>query len=377
MIKKLFGATVFLLLTLFHACPVSAEEACVPPRISAESAVLIEADIGEVIYEKNALEKLPMASTTKIMTALLAIEDQNPDELFSVPRETVGVEGSSVYLTEGEKVTMRDLIYAIMLESANDAAETIAYRIGGSIDGFVRLMNEKAEELGLFDTHFTNPHGLDDPYHFTTARDLAKLTCEALKNPDFEKIVSTYSIDAFTVGTKRKLVNHNRLLKTLDGTIGVKTGFTKRSGRCLVSAVRRNGVLTVAVTLNDPNDWSDHKALHEYGQSIFRRAELAGENAVSFDIPVIGGETSRVRCTSADSFFAFIKSGQKTRMTIEADRFVPAPVRKGDALGKAVFTVDGEVVGSIPLYAENDVPEKPGKISFIERLLRSFGRMTW
>ena len=256
--KRIGTICLSLLFALFSALSSRAETPRVKPTVSAESAILIEANTGDVVFESNSRKVLPMASTTKIMTALVALENGNLDEKFSVPEEATDVEGSSVYLTAGETVTMRDLLYALMLESANDAATAIAFRIGGSVGGFASLMNEKAEELCLEDTHFTNPHGLDDPEHYTTAYDLCKLTCAAIENAEFEKIVSTLSADAFSCGTRRTLVNHNRLLRSLYGAIGVKTGFTKRSGRCLVSAVRRDCVLTVAVTLNDPNDWSDH-----------------------------------------------------------------------------------------------------------------------
>ncbi len=375
--KKRIGAACFALLTSLLLTPSAlAEKAANTPRVSAESAALFEADTGDVIFEVNGRKKLPMASTTKIMTALVALEEGDLDERFTVPREAVGVEGSSVYLAEGETVTLRDLLFALMLESANDAAEAIACRIGGSSSGFAVMMNEKAEELGLRDTSFSNPHGLDDPDHYTTAYDLGKLTCAALENAEFEKIVSTRSISVFTYGTERTLVNHNRLLQSLDGAIGVKTGFTKRSGRCLVSAVRRNGVLTVAVTLNDPNDWSDHRSLHEYGQSLYKRSVLAEPGSVSVDIPVIGGDVQRVRCTCSDALSAVLKREQKAKVTVEAPRFVPAPVMRGDALGKAVFTSGGRIIGSVPLCAETDVGERNEKRSFLEKILEFLGRAT-
>ncbi|MBR6917945.1 MAG: D-alanyl-D-alanine carboxypeptidase [Clostridia bacterium] len=360
----------------FPSAPAYAGTGSAAPRVSAESAFLMEADVGDVIFETEAKKRLPMASTTKIMTALVALGSGDLDEPFPVPPEAVGVEGSSVYLTEGETVTLRDLIFALMLESANDAATAIAYRVAGSVEKFADLMNEKAKELELNDTHFTNPHGLDDPDHFTTAFDLAKLTCAALRDPEFERIVSKRSAVAFSGGSERTLVNHNRLLRSLDGTIGVKTGFTKKSGRCLVSAVRRDGVLTVAVTLNDPNDWSDHRAMHEYGQSLYQNCKLSEPGTVKVDLPVIGGNASRVRCSSCDTFSAVVKKGQKTKMTVEAPRFVAAPVKRGDALGKAVFHVGGVFLGSVPLYAENDVSERTEKRTFFEKILEFLGKAT-
>ena len=375
--KKRIGAVCFALAAAsFFALSFRTEAASAVPHVSAESAILIEADTGDVVFETNARKKLPMASTTKIMTALVALENGDPDEEFPVPDEATEIEGSSVYLAAGERVTLRDLLYALMLESANDAAAAIAYRVGGSIDGFAGMMNDKAEELGLCDTHFTNPHGLDDPDHYTTAYDLGRLTCAALENAEFEKIVSTKSTNAFSCGTPRTLVNHNRLLRSLDGAIGVKTGFTKRSGRCLVSAVRRDGVLTVAVTLNDPNDWTDHRALHEYGQLQYQSITLALPGSASVEIPVVGGNAGRVRCSAADPLNAVLKRGQKVRMTVEAPRFVPAPVSRGDALGKAVFKADGKVIGSVPLYAETEVTARNEKRTFFEKILEFLGKAT-
>ncbi len=373
---KIKSAAVFIILSLFpfYVLSAGADRSPPEPRVSAESAVLIEADTNEIIYKLNDEKRLPMASTTKIMTSLIALENGDLDEEFSIPADAVGVEGSSVYLKEGETVTLRDLLFALMLESANDAAAAIAYRIGGDVERFSELMNKKAQELGLENTHFTNPHGLDDKDHFTTSYDLAKLTCIALANEEFERIVSTRETDAFLCGTPRKLVNHNRLLNSLDGAIGVKTGFTRRSGRCLVSAVKRDGVLTVAVTLNDPNDWSDHRSLHEYGQSLYKRRKLTEPGSISVDIPVIGGEKSKVRCSCDDTLLVVLKNKEKTKLTVEAPRFVPAPVRRGDAIGKVVFCVHGKTVGSAPLYAESDVAEKRAKQSFFEKILELLGK---
>ncbi len=343
--------------------------------VSAKSAVLIEADGGDVIFEKNADEKLPMASTTKIMTAVVALENCDAEKTVTVSPDAVGVEGSSVYLEAGEKILMRDLLYAMMLESANDAASAIAIDAAGSIEAFAELMNEKAESLGLSDTHFTNPHGLDDEEHYTSARDLARLTAYALKNPDFRRIVSTWktTIPLPDGDGTRLLLNHNRLLKSYGPTIGVKTGFTKRSGRCLVSAAERDGVTLIAVTLSDPDDWADHKAMLEYGFERYERRVLA-EKAVSIELPVIGGAASGVRCTSTESPVLTLPKGTRVVMRVEADRFVPAPVKKGDALAKAIFSAEGRDVAQIPLFAVCDVPESTKRLGLFERILQFFGR---
>ena len=237
-------------------------------RLSAKSAVLYDPHSESFLYSKNADTRLPMASTTKIMTALVAIESASLEATVDISDDAIGTEGSSLYLKEGERMTMGDLLFGLMLRSANDAAAAIAYEISGSIEAFADKMNEKAESLGLTDTHFTNPHGLDDKEHYTTARELAIITGEALKNDTFLQIVSTKKqIITNSDGESRLLINHNKLLNMYENTIGVKTGFTKKSGRCLVGAAERDGVRLITVTINAPDDWKDHIALFDYGFS--------------------------------------------------------------------------------------------------------------
>ena len=212
---------------------VSAEPAT--PGVSASAAILMEAESGTVVFEKNADEMRSMASTTKIMTGLLALETEDPQTLVTVSPKAVGVEGSSVYLYQNEQLTVEDLVYAVMLESANDAAAAVAIHVAGSIEAFAELMNRKAESLGMTHTHFSNPHGLDAADHYTTARDLATLARYALQNEEFRTVVSTKRRVIPLRGNEgaRLLLNHNRLLRSYSGAIGVKTGFTKKSGRCL------------------------------------------------------------------------------------------------------------------------------------------------
>ena len=255
-----FFAAALAAATIFSAISVSAA----PPGVSAESAVLVSAD-GVILYEKNARERRGMASTTKIMTALVAIENLSLDDIVSFPAEAQA-EGSSAYFAPGENVSVRDLLYALMLRSANDAAACIAITAAGSIEGFARMMNERAADIGLCDTHFDNPHGLDSDTHYSTALDMARLTIEALKNPTFREIVSTkvYVCRSLSDGYDRTFQNHNRLLGR-DGIFGVKTGFTRACGRCLVTACERDGRTLVAVTLSAPDDWKDHTELYDYG----------------------------------------------------------------------------------------------------------------
>lgn len=262
--ERIIVFTIFLIfIFIFYSTVIfSASEI----RLSAKSAVLYDPRSESFLYSKNADARLPMASTTKIMTALVAIESSSLEATVDISDDAVGTEGSSLYLKKGEKMTMGDLLFGLMLRSANDAAAAIAYEISGSIEAFAEKMNEKAEVLGLTDTHFTNPHGLDDKEHYTTARELAIITGEALKNDTFLRIVSTKKqIITNSDGESRLLINHNKLLNMYENTIGVKTGFTKKSGRCLVGAAERDGVRLITVTINAPDDWKDHTTLLDYG----------------------------------------------------------------------------------------------------------------
>jgi D-alanyl-D-alanine carboxypeptidase len=297
---------------------------------------------------------MSMASTTKIMTALVAVESADISKIISVPKDAVGVEGSSIYLFEGERLTLEDLLYAMLLESANDAAAAIAIAVGGSIEEFAEMMNDKATSLGLGDTHFANPHGLDHEEHYTTARSLAIIAREALKNETLAKIFATKkkTIPQNNTEGGRLLINHNKLLSNYDGAIGVKTGFTKKSGRCLVSAAQRDGVRLICVTLSAPDDWRDHTTLLNYGFSNYSSHLLASENELRYTIPVIGGDKEYITVTNRDALRATLPNNTpNVKVTIELPRFVYAPVREGDEIGKAIFTSNGKAIAELPLLA--------------------------
>ena len=306
---------------------------------SASAAVLIEAESGDVIYEKDAHSRRGPASTTKIMTAIVAAEHSSPDEIVTVDSRAANVEGSSAYLYAGEKVTMETLMYALMLRSANDAAAAIAYHVAGGIEEFAAMMNEKAAELGLCDTHFVNPHGLDDGEHYTSAYDLAMIARAALENETVRKIVGTktYSATMEEGDATRVFVNHNRLLFTYDDIIGVKTGFTKKCGRTLVSAANRDGVTVIAVTLNDGDDWRDHRALLDEGFSLYERVTL---------------------CRAGDFETTVEYSGGKVTLSAESDLSVTLPRERGEikvteeysaAGGNVRFYLDGKIIGEAKL----------------------------
>ena len=339
---------------------------------SAGSAVLLDASGSEVhtLWEQNADERRGPASTTKIMTALVAAEQMPLSQKITVPKEAVGIEGSSVYLTEGEVLTLEELLCCTLLESANDAATAVAIAVGGSIDGFAELMNKKCDELGLKSTHFVNPHGLDDGEHYTTARELGIIAAAALENDALKKIFSTYKMTVSSPdGCTRLLINHNRLLKSIEGCIGVKTGYTKATGRCLVSAAERDGLRLIAVTLDDGNDWHDHTLMLEAGFEAYERVELCEYvNIIPPEISVSDGEQSRVRTLARCSVFATIpKSGTDIEYRIEAVSALPSPVFRGQNAGEIVFLSNGKEIARTELVTAYAAAKKKEK-GFWEKL---------
>lgn len=345
-------------------------------ELSAASAVLIEAQTMSVLKAKEANVPRPMASTTKIATAITAIElweqrGLSLCDVVTVDAAAVGIEGSSVYLSAGERITMEDLLYAVMLESANDAAAAVALAVSGSEAEFSDEMNSLARRVGLEQTHFVNPHGLDDENHYTTAYELAKLTAYALENDTFADIVSTRKrvVASTEGGASRVLVNHNRLLGEYEGTIGVKTGFTKRSGRCLVSAVERDGITLIAVTLSAPSDWSDHRRLYDAGFGIYERVTLGSPDADRRLVPVVGGKSEFVTCTVGESSSAVMESGTADlRTVVECERFCYAPVERGETVGRIIWYNGETEIGRAPLIAEQSVDMVRYRAGFIERI---------
>ena len=365
--KKLFLAAMAAVL-LIHAIPVNVHAA---PGVSAHAAVLMEASSGDVLMDTRAHEHLPMASTTKIMTALVALEHSDLAKSVKISDKAVGVEGSSVYLKAGEVLTMEQLLCALMLESANDAAAAIAIEVAGDIESFAAMMNETAARIGLTDTHFTNPHGLDNAEHYSSAYDLAILTRYALQNPDFARIVSTYKMNIPLNGDEgiRVLINHNRMLKYYDGAIGVKTGYTKRCGRCLVSAATRDGVTMIAVTLSAPDDWRDHTAMLDYGFSLYECAELAQPGQIRCALSCLGSTSESVSASNRDGVSLILprEHGEITHVT-EANRYLCAPVMAGDTVGEIVFFCDGTEIARTPLYAEEDADALPRPKGHLARI---------
>ncbi len=359
--KAIFGVFLIFLLS-FSAGAV--------PSVSARSAILIEANTGLVLFEKNADEELPMASVTKMMTALLVLE-RVPDlsALVTVSESAVQTEGSALYLKPGEQLSVSDLLYGLMLESGNDAANLLAEYVTGDNASFAALMTKQAHTIGATHTAFQNPSGLPADGHYSTARDLALIAKVALQNETFRQIVSTEraTIDATDQYGTRYLKNHNKLLKLYDGTIGVKTGFTKKAGRCLVSAAERNGIRLIAVTLNAGDDWNDHMKLFDFG---FPRVTKAGEELpVPKSIPLVGG-TEAVAPLQCDLSHAVIVDGEM-EFSIELPRFLYAGGHTGEPVGVAHLETGG-ATQQFPITLATDTPAKTTKRSFFEKLFEFF-----
>ena len=372
----LYLAVIFIAVLIFSLLTVYAASATKKhlssSSVSARAAVLYEPETQSFIFEKNADERLPMASTTKIMTALIAIENSSLDEIVEVDDCAIGTEGSSAYLKNGDALTMEELLYALMLSSANDAAVAIACHVGGDVEGFAALMNEKAESLGLCNTHFTNPHGLDDKEHYTTARELAIISACALENDTLREISSTYKKSFITEERSRTYINHNKLLNRYEDSIGLKTGFTKRSGRCLVGAAVRDGLRFITVTLDAPNDWNDHEQLFDLGYNTLEKINLSKCGDHSYSIGVIGGTEDRLTVSCKEEKAIILRKDENIiEEHIKLLPFTLAPINEGDTLGEVIFTLNGKEIERTPITADFSIAkkEKPG---FWKRLASVF-----
>lgn len=359
--KNTMLAALLLAALLFSVFTISvASRAGV--SLSAKSAALYEPSTDSFLIEKNSNIRLPMASTTKIMTAIVALENAELTDTVTVDERSAGIEGSSAYLSVGDKYTLSDMLYALMLASANDAASAIACSVCGSVEGFVSLMNKKCDELSLTDTHFENPSGLDSNEHYTTARDLAKLSAYALKNDTFRRLCSTYKKSIGSDENTRHFVNHNKLLKQYPDSIGVKTGYTKKCGRCLVSAAERDGVLLVGVTLDAPNDWQDHKNMLDYGFSALENRKIADVGDFRFEIPILFSDNETVTAQNLTACKAILPIGKDVISEVQIPPYLIAPVEYGEVVGKVVFKANDNIIATLDIVATNDIhpASKPG-----------------
>lgn len=322
---------------------------------SAKSAILVHADTGTVLYEQNADERMLIASTTKIMTAIVALEHCELDEVVEVDGRSAGTEGSSMYIKAGEEYTVEQLLYGLMLASGNDAAAALALHVAGSVEDFAALMNEKAAELGMTGSSFKNPHGLDEEGHYSTARDMAKLAAYCMENADFAQIAGTVS---YTVG-EQTFVNHNRLLREYEGCLGLKTGYTMAAGRTLVSCAERDGARYVCVTLSDPDDWDDHKALYDWAFANYSFAEVIPAGLVC-EVPVISGSAHTADAQTEGAAYALLKNGESCTTRLELPSFVFAPVEAGESAGRAVACMGGREIASVRMSYAEEIPIEKG-----------------
>jgi D-alanyl-D-alanine carboxypeptidase (penicillin-binding protein 5/6) len=337
--------------------------------LSAVSGILIDGNSGRILYEKNSHEKMPMASTTKIMTALVAIENGKLEDKVNIKKTGVGIEGSSIYLRDGEIISLRDLLYGLMLRSGNDAAVSIADHVGQGVDNFIDLMNKKAEEVGAVNTNFMNPHGLPNDNHYTTAYDLALITREALKHEEFKDIVK-----AKTWTAKRDennyFYNKNQTLWEYEGGDGVKTGYTMRAGRCLVSSATRKGMQLIAVVLNAGDWFNDNYKLLNYGFEKYTSYIIYDKNQYMTKVPIVNGKKEYVFLVAENSLTYPLKEGEKSKVKISIDNptILEAPIEKGEVLGSIQTYLDGQLIRKDNLI----VKESIDKISFIDKIINMF-----
>lgn len=327
----------------------------------ASSMALIEAETGEVLASENAGARLPMASTTKIMTALITLENCDPDELVEIPDEAVGVEGSSIGLGCGETMTVRDLVYGLMLASGNDAAIALAVHVAGSVPAFVDMMNARAEEMGLEKTHFITPNGLHAQGHLTTAYELCLLTAEAIKNEAFRTVVSTKYYEAESGIIPRTFKNKNSLLWDYDGAFGVKTGYTMAAGRCLVFGAERDGMTVIGAVLNCRPMFQAAAELMDYAFSEYSKEIVADKSETAARVFVENSENCILEVCPKESIITVMHRSEERsfRTEVRLNEHISAPVKAGQTVGELTVTLNGEIAGRTDLVAASDV-KTPG-----------------
>ena len=364
MCKKI-AAFIIAAAVLFLVC-------CLPvyalSGISAESCIVMDVATNQVIYEDGARARMSMASTTKIMTGILAIEMLEPDEIVRITPQMVTVEGSSMGLQTGDEISVRGLLSGLLLESGNDAANAIALHMAKTVPDFAKIMNEKAQKLGMKDTKFVTPSGLDDKEHLTTAYDMALLASHAMKNELFAEIVSSKKEKVTFVSPPKTVTyyNHNRLLSMYDGAIGVKTGFTKKSGRCLVSAAMRDGAKIVAVTLNASSDWNDHKKLLDYGFTQMEKVVL--DDSLPQSVDVVSSDKTKIGIyVNEDASVTLIKTDKKLDRVINLPRFLYADIQKDDRVGEICYYYNGSLIYTADVFAAEDARISVRELGFWEK----------
>lgn len=359
LIKKLFYSLFLCVVFIFSSINSGVAVLCSAidePSVSAYSAILINANTNEVIYSKDAEQTRSMASTTKIMTAILAIESGKMQEQVLITEAMVGEQGTSIGLTVGYEMTLETLIYGLLLESGNDAANAVAVYLGGTIENFAAMMNEKAQEIGMVGTNFVTPSGLDDDEHYTTAYDMALLGSYAIKNDVFCEICSTQSIQVSYIEPEKDVTfsNHNSFLTAYDGAFGIKTGYTTKSGRCLVTAVEQDGVVLVAVTLNASDDWNDHCKMYDYGFAVTQSSTVQIDFATT--VRVYGSKNSQINVELSQ--YEYTYSSMRLIDEFEQKVYLPqmlyAPISRGDSIGWIELYYEGVLIETVEILAQEE-----------------------
>ena len=361
---------------MWGSLPVSAETA-ESVSVSAYAAVLYEPVSGTVLFEKNSREVLPVASTTKIMTALLAFESEHRGNPVAITPEMISVEGSSMGLRAGEVLALGDIARGMMMASGNDGANAIALYLSDSAEAFSEKMNARAAELHMMQTHFVTPSGLDAEGHGSTAYDMALLAAEAMQNEEFAAAVGRMTLSVPFISPEKtvRYENHNRLLKLYPDCTGIKTGFTKKAGRCLVSSAERDGARFICVTLNAPDDWNDHMNLYDYGfAQLAERTYTAGFQPIS--LPVVGGEKECISLTLQTQESAVLPKDVTVTARCILPQFVYAPVEKGDVIGCVRYSVNGKVLKETPLVSSEDCALQKDERTWLQKWFARFLRST-
>ncbi len=379
MLAKIIGALFICFITLLLPAPAQAAQ----PDLKASAAVLIDAKTGQILYEKKAHTRLDPASTTKILTAIIAIESGRLDEEVTVSAKAAGTAGSSMHLQVGQKILLRELVAGLLLRSGNDAAVAIAEFLAGSISDFIVIMNNKAQSLGAYNSHFRNPHGLTAPGHYSSAFDLAWLARYAMLNPLFADIVNTRQTNIDWLDPRgrehdQNLKNTNKLLWMLEEADGVKTGTTGAAGPCLVSSATRGNQRLIAVVLHDHSRWVDSMRLLTWGFTNFKLYEYAEKDAVLSALPVERGLTPVIDAMVADHAALAVESKNYPRVTVEVDlpETVTAPVYQGQKLGEIVFFVNDQAVKTVDIVAGQDAEERTPVRVFLNHLINCFKKLS-
>ena len=368
--RRILAVGMAMVLTAVSPAVAAAGE----PQVSAQAAALIEAESGRTVFAKNETEQLSMASTTKIMTALLTLEEieASGDREVTITDEMVRVEGSEMGLLPGCRLTLYDLAVGMLTVSGNDAANSAAYAIDGALSAFADRMNRRAETLGLENTHFVTPSGLDADGHYSTALDMARLGAAAIRNPEFRSICSQRQMTVSFAYPEQTyhLTNHNKMLSLYDGCVGIKTGYTKKSGRCLVTAAERDGILLVAATLNAPDDWNDHRAMLDYGFSQIETFSPDDSGEI-WTLPVVGGVVEEITAVGQKAGRVTLQIGEEAQITrtVKLPRFLYAPVQTGEQVGEVEYSLNGEALLTAPILAQEDVTAQEVEKGWLDGVL--------